>query len=84
MKQRISRFLKHALLTILILATVIIGIGYFMGASAHFGDNPLAMTLNNEGPYIFFENDSVLNVNYIKGNTDNGFTLTKEFIRLIH
>lgn len=78
MKKRIFRYLIHALLTILILVSVIISIGLLNGAAYHYGDNPLILNWDNEGPYIFYENDSVLNVNYIKGNQDDGFYLEQK------
>lgn len=78
MKKRIFRYGKRALLTILILVPVIIYIGYSMGARVHYGDNPLALNWVNEGPYIFFKNDSILNVNYIKGTKDDGYYVKQE------
>jgi len=49
-----------------------------MGAAVHYGDNPLAENWNNDGPYIFFKNDSILNINYIKGNKADGFYLEQK------
>ena len=49
-----------------------------MDARVHYDDNPLALNWNNEGPYIFFSNDSILNINYIKGNNEDGFYLDQK------
>lgn len=39
----------------------------------HYGDNPKRMNWENEGPYVFFEGDSILNIQYIRGNQEDGF-----------
>jgi len=44
----------------------------------HYGDDPLALNWHNDGPYIFLENDSILKVNYIKGNHDEGYYLEQK------
>jgi len=75
MKKRIFRYLKHIVLTILILGLAAVFFGLYHGAALHYGDNPSMMNLDEEGPYIFFKNDSILNVNYIKGNQKDGFYL---------
>ncbi len=49
-----------------------------MGARVHYDDNPLALNWDNEGPYIFISNDSVLNINYIMGNKIDGFSFKQE------
>ncbi len=73
MKKRILRYLKHVFSTFLILGIIAVIFGLSIGASLHYGDHPLMMTIDNEGPYVFFKNDSVLNVNYIRGNKTDGF-----------
>ena len=73
MKKRIFRYLKHILVTFLFLATSVILFGLYHGASMHYADNPKMMDWDNDGPYVFYENDSILNVNYIKGNQDDVF-----------
>ena len=78
MKKRILRYLKHIVATILVLGTIAVIVGVNIGASLHYGDHPLMMTIDNEGPYVFFENDSILNVNYIRGNKTNGFYVDKK------
>ncbi|MES2653093.1 MAG: metallophosphoesterase [Bacteroidota bacterium] len=78
MKKRIFRYLKHILATILVVGTLGVLFGLYHGASFHYGDNPMMMNWNNEGPYVFYKNDSVLNVNYIKGNQNDGFSLDQK------
>jgi len=78
MKKRIFRYLKHLIATFLILGTVGVLFGLYHGASLHYGDHPLMMTIDKEGPYVFFENDSILNVNYIRGNKTDGFYVDKK------
>jgi hypothetical protein len=77
MKKRIVRYLKHIVSTLLILAVIAVLFGLYHGASLHYGDHPLMYKIDNEGPYVFYKNDSILNVNYIKGNKEDGFYVDK-------
>ncbi|WP_298425068.1 metallophosphoesterase [uncultured Kordia sp.] len=80
MKKRIVRYLKHIFLTFLFLALSAISLGLYHGASLHYGDHPSRMNLDKDGPYVFYENDSTLSVNYLRGNKNDGFyTATKEY-----
>ena len=78
MKKRIFRYLKHLLASILVLGTMAVLFGLYHGASLHYGDHPLMYKIGNEGPYVFYKNDSVLNINYIKGTKENGFYIDKK------
>lgn len=78
MKKRIVRYLKHIVSTLLILAVMAVFFGLYHGASLHYGDHPLMYTIDNEGPYVFYKNDSIINVNYIKGNKEDGFYVDKK------
>lgn len=78
MTKRILRYVKHIVATILVLGTIAVIVLLNIGASLHYGDHPLMMTIDNEGPYVFFENDSILNVNYIRGNKTDGFYVDKK------
>jgi len=78
MGKRIFRYLKHIVLTILVLGIAGILFGLYHGAGLHYGDNPKMMNWDKDGPYVFYKNDSILNVNYIKGNQDNGFFLDQK------
>lgn len=62
----------------LAMATIAIIIGSFMGAKVHYGDNPLALNWENEGPYIFFKNERTLEVQYIKRNMDGEYYSTQQ------
>ena len=75
MRKRIFRYLKHILLTILIGILLFIIIGFLTGNSLRHSRNDLANNWNNEGPFVFYENDSLLSINYIKGDRDNGFEI---------
>ena len=67
-------------LTISLFGTAAAVFGLYHGASFHYGDNPLMMDWDEDGPYVFYKNDSILNVNYIKGNQDSGFFVeTKDY-----
>ncbi|MEN0048444.1 MAG: metallophosphoesterase [Bacteroidota bacterium] len=81
MKKRIIRYLIHIFSTILILLLIGFVILLSENGAIHYGDNPSRMNWENDGPYIFFENDSTLNVQYIKGNQDDGFHVSSNEIR---
>jgi hypothetical protein len=78
MKKRILRYLKHILSTIIVLGGFAVVFGIYHGASLHYADHPLMYNIGNEGPYVFYKNDSLLNVNYVKGNKDDGFFVDKK------
>jgi hypothetical protein len=78
MQRRIIKYLRRLLLTVLIVVPVALLVGHFLGARVHYEDNPLALNWNNEGPYIFFNNDSTLSINYIKGEKKAGFYLKQK------
>ncbi len=78
MKKGIVRYLKYQTITTLILGALAIFFGIYNGASLHYGDNPLMYSLDNEGPYAFYKNDSILKMNHIKGNRNDGFFLDTE------
>lgn len=73
MKKRILRYLKHIFGTIGTLLVVGIIILLSLNGSFEYGNNPLNINLEKEGPYVFYKNDSVLDVNYIRGNKTDGF-----------
>lgn len=75
MRKKIFRYLKHILLTILIGVPLFIIIGFLTGNSLKHSRNDLVDNWNNEGPFVFYENDSLLSINYIKGDRDNGFEI---------
>ncbi|MBS9768633.1 MAG: metallophosphoesterase [Flavobacteriaceae bacterium] len=74
MKTRILRYFKHLFFTILVIAIFIVVAIYFTGGFK-YGRNNLVSNINNEGAYVFFENDSLLSINYIKGDKQKGFSV---------
>jgi hypothetical protein len=52
--------------------------GLYHGASLHYADRPLMYKIDTEGPYIFYKNDSIVDVNYVKGNKNDGFYVHKK------
>lgn len=77
MKKRILRYFKHLFGTIFFLLIVGIIILIYINGTLNYGHNDLRYHLDNEGPYVFYENDSTLNINYIKGNKEDGFYIDK-------
>lgn len=68
--------LKHFLITLTILAAIAIGVAIQFGADIFYGDNDLAYKVGDEGPHVFYEGDQYV-VNYIRGDSDNGFHVEK-------
>ena len=75
MKNRIVRYLKHILTTIIILASVAIPFGLYHGAALHYGHNKLTYQVDNQVLLSFYKNDTILSVNYLKENRADGFHL---------
>lgn len=76
MKKKIIIYFKNIFFTIIILFPIFLLIGYlFMDKETQFNRNLSVSDINNEGPFIFFENDSLIKINYIKGNEKDGFYL---------
>jgi len=73
MKKRIIRYFVHIFSTILVLLIVGSAIIISENGALHYGDDSEKMNWENDGPYVFVENDSTLKVQYIKGNQDDGF-----------
>ena len=76
MKKRILRYLKHIGLTILTLFIAGFIAVLYVGGAVHYSDHPLQYKMINEGPYLFYENDSTVSVNYINGSRpEGGYTI---------
>ena len=75
MKKGIIRYLVHIFSTILVLFIIGVIILLSENGSVHYGDSPLRMNWENEGPYVFFEQDSTLSIHYIQGNREEGFSV---------
>ena len=78
MKKRIFRYLKHIVITFLILGVLAISFGLYHDASFRYAENLEMMNWDKDGPYIFDKNDSVITVNYVRGNQDDGFYLDQK------
>lgn len=80
MKKQIFRYVKHIISTFLVVGFIVVSFGLYHGASFRYAENPEMMNWDKDGPYVFNKNDSILIVNYIRGNQDKGFYLDqKEF-----
>ncbi|WP_026706622.1 metallophosphoesterase [Flavobacterium soli] len=78
MKKRVFRYVKHIIITFVILASFALSFGLYHGASFRYAENPEMMNWDKDGPYVFNKNDSVFTVNYIRGNQDKGFYLDQK------
>lgn len=77
MKKNVFRYVKHISITFITLALIIGSIGLYHGASLRYSENPVCMNWDKDGPYVFFNSDSMLTVNYIRGNKTAGFYTDK-------
>lgn len=78
MKKRIIRYVKHLLGTLAFLLVAGLIILLSVNGSLEYGNNPLNIHLDQEGPYVFQENDSTWNSFYIRGNKNDGFYLDQK------
>ena len=78
MKKRILLYLKHIFVTITVLLIIGVITLVSLNGSFDYGKNPLNINLEYEGPYVFYETDSTINVNFIKGNKTDGFYLDQK------
>ncbi len=78
MKKRIVRYLKHIVITFLVLGMIAFLFGWYHGASFRYAENPLMMNWDGDGPYVFADTDSTFSVNYIRGNQEQGFYLDQK------
>ena len=77
MLRRLGRFLLHATITLVVIAIIIVTIGLTNGAALHYGDDPVILDWEGDGPYVFFEGDSLLSVEFVRGNKDDGFRVDR-------
>lgn len=77
MKENIIRYFKHLFGTIAVLLIIGIAIVLFLNGNVHYADNPAKKNWKNEGPYVFYDTDSLLGINYISGNKKEGFSSTQ-------
>ncbi len=82
MQKSILRYFKHISLTLLVLLTIGIILLLSLNGTIHYADNPAKNEWINEGPYLFFENDSMFNINYISGNKNQGFKATQSTLNI--
>jgi len=78
MKKHALRYFKHISITFLCLALIAIIFGLYHDASLSYDHNTQKMNWHNDGPYLFYENDSVISLNYIKGNKEDGYYVEKK------
>lgn len=80
MKQRILRYVKHILLTALVVSIVGMGVLFYLGNSIKFNRNYSinSQYLHNEGPFIVYGADSTVTVNYLQGSDSIGYYIKSE------
>ncbi len=78
MKKRIFRYVKHVFVTLTVLILVGSGIIIAMNGTLNYNQNSLRYNLEEEGPYIFYKNDSLVSVEYVKGNKNDGFYVDRK------
>lgn len=78
MKKRLITYLKNVLGTLLILMVAGITVLIAMNGNFNYGHHDKRFDLDKEGPFIFYENDSLMSINFIKGNKNDGFYVDRE------
>ena len=73
MKKRIVRYLKHIIFTVITLLVIGLSVLFYLNGTLKYGQNPLRYNMDKEGPYAFYENDSIVSVNYVRGTKEEGF-----------
>ncbi len=82
MKSRLLRYLKHIFLTLAVFLPCLILFGLSIGATLNYGTHEHFKDWHNDGPYVFFDTDSTLNISYVQGNRDDGFGLKADTFNL--
>ena len=59
MKKRVFRYVKHIIVTFIILASLAISFGLYHGASFRYAENPEMMNWDKDGPYVFTKSQSI-------------------------
>lgn len=78
MKGRIIRYFKHLSITFIGLLLIAIVVGLSIGATVHYGDHPAQYQMVQEGPYVFYESDTIISISYIDGSRPTGYSLNQE------
>ncbi|MCX2679073.1 metallophosphoesterase [Galbibacter sp. EGI 63066] len=78
MKRRILKYFKHIFATILVLLSIAVVTIWSLNGTIYYADNPVKRNWIQEGPYIFFENNSVISVNHITGNKEDGMRVGRK------
>lgn len=73
MKRRMIRYFKHIFGTLLVLLLIGLSFLVYENGSIGYAQNPKRFDLDKDGPYIFSTQDSLWEVQYIRGNRQDGF-----------
>lgn len=73
MKTKILRYLKHLGITLVILLLIIVPLAIAEGAQLSYGHDEARLNFDGEGPYAFYKQDSLVTIQYIRGNKEDGF-----------
>lgn len=79
MKQRILRYIKHIVFTALVGFVIFMIVLFYNGNSLKFNRNYsiTSQHLQQEGPYITYEPDSTVILQYIQGTDSGGYYVTR-------
>jgi len=77
MRKRLWQYAVHMLVTLAVLIPAAVVFGLMNDASLHYGDDPRAATISQDGPYIFIEADSSLSVSYVSGSRSEGYAVDR-------
>ncbi len=82
MKKAILLYFKHLFLSLLVFFIVGVSIIYYLNGAIHYGDVAGKYHWDREGPYIYYEGDSMVQVQYISGDKKTGYQVESAFLGL--
>ncbi|RIV36695.1 hypothetical protein D2V08_01560 [Flagellimonas lutimaris] len=79
MKKRLVTYFKNVFGTLLIVSLLGSIVLIALNGNFNYGHHDKRFDLDNEGPFVFHENDSLMSINFIKGNKNDGFYVDRKF-----
>lgn len=70
-------YIKHFLVVTIVLLIVAVAIALSLNADINYGDNPLAYKVGDEGPFIFFQDKTIVSET-IRGDREQGFSVERQ------
>ncbi len=79
MNFKLLKSLKYLVVISIIGILSIFMVNIIIGNTIKYNKNIKSRNIDQDGPYVFYDNDSILNVSYIKGNKKSGMYVDKSY-----